>query len=143
MQKTLPSLGEKQLPVRWGDLDAIGHLNNTVYFRLLEEVRVQWLEDIGLPIEPGAVGPVIVHTACHFKREINYPATVTVSIELEHLGRSSLRLRHHFYVGDDRETVYALGEVTLVWVDYAAGKSVPLPEEIRALCEAAAATCTG
>jgi acyl-CoA thioester hydrolase len=35
------------MPVRWGDMDAYGHVNNTVYFRYMEQVRVEWLEQMG------------------------------------------------------------------------------------------------
>jgi acyl-CoA thioester hydrolase len=39
------------IPIRWGDMDAYGHVNNTVYFRYMEQARVEWLEsDLG----PGA-----------------------------------------------------------------------------------------
>lgn len=138
MTRQYPLLAEKSIVMRWGDMDAIGHLNNAVYFRYLEQIRIDWLEEMGYPITPTGIGPVIAHTACHFKREITYPNTVSVSIELEHLGRSSLKLRHRFFCGTDRDTVYALGEVTLVWVDYQQGKSVPIPDAIRARLEAAA-----
>ena len=48
------------------------------------------------------------------------------------LGEKSLTLRHHFYREGDPDTVYAVGEVVLVWVDYASGTTVPVPEGIRA-----------
>jgi acyl-CoA thioester hydrolase len=75
---------------------------------------------------------VIASTSCSFRRQLTYPATVEITIELEHLGRSSLKLRHHFYKLGDEGTVYAHADVTLVWVDYATGTAVPLPEDIRA-----------
>ncbi|MGL6071956.1 acyl-CoA thioesterase [Craterilacuibacter sp.] len=136
MEKHYPVLGEKSIVMRWGDMDAIGHLNNAVYFRYLEQIRIDWLEEAGFPITPDGIGPVIAHTACHFKREIAYPNTLHISIELEHLGRSSLKLRHRFFCAEDRDTVYAVGEVTLVWVDYRQGKSVPIPQAIRDIATA-------
>ena len=36
------------MPIRWGDMDAFGHVNNTVYFRYMEQVRISWFEQIGL-----------------------------------------------------------------------------------------------
>ena len=62
-----------------------------------------------------------------------------ITIELEKLGRSSLKLRHHFYKQGDSATVYASADVTLVWVDYQAGQSVAIPDDIRAAIESAAA----
>lgn len=133
MEKRYPLIEYRCMVMRWGDMDAIGHLNNTQYFRYLEQVRLDWLESLGLGIQPGGVGPVIAATSCTFRRELSYPATVRISLELEHLGRSSLKLRHHFFRDEDDETVYAYADVTLVWVDYSTGQAVALPESIRAV----------
>lgn len=136
MEKTYPVIDRRCIAMRWGDMDAIGHLNNTCYFRYLEQIRLDWLESIGLGVDPAGCGPVIAATSCTFRRAFSYPATVEISIELEKLGRSSLRLRHHFTrQGDDSRTVHAYGDVTLVWIDYRSGQPVPLPE---ALCAALA-----
>ncbi|TDR82137.1 acyl-CoA thioesterase [Paludibacterium purpuratum] len=133
MEKRYPEIGRRSIVMRWGDMDAIGHLNNTYYFRYLEQVRVEWLDSIGHGIRPGAIGPVIAATSCTFRRQLSYPATVEITLELERLGHSSITLRHHFYLQDDPETVYAYGDVTLVWVDYRSGQAVALPEDLRAL----------
>lgn len=133
MDKHYPQIGSETLTLRWGDMDAVGHLNNTLYFRLMEQARIQWLDRLGMPITPSGTGPVIGSTGCVFKQQITYPAEVEITLEVEKLGRSSLRLRHHFYVNGQRDKAYAVGEVALVWVDYSSGKSIPLPELIRAL----------
>ena len=40
------------IKMRWGDMDALGHLNNTYYFRYMETARLEWLESINAPLEP-------------------------------------------------------------------------------------------
>lgn len=139
MDKTLPLLDRRTITMRWGDMDALGHLNNTYYFRYMEQIRVEWLDGMGCPIDPVGVGPVLGSTSCTYKRELSYPATVVVTTEVVKVGRSSLALRHHFHLQGDDSTVYAVGEVTLVWVDYQAGKSVSIPEPIRERLRAAGA----
>ncbi|AVG18701.1 thioesterase [Chromobacterium vaccinii] len=121
--------------MRWGDMDAVGHLNNTYYFRYLEQIRIEWLQGMGFGIEPEGIGPVLASTSCVYRKQLTYPATLDITIELEKLGRSSLKLRHHFYRRDDPGVAYASAEVLLVWVDYKAEKSVPIPEEIREAIE--------
>jgi acyl-CoA thioester hydrolase len=133
MEKSYPEFDRRRIVMRWGDMDAIGHLNNTYYFRYLEQARIEWLESMGHGINAGASGPVIASTSCTFRRQITYPATLEITMELEHLGRSSLKLRHRFFKLGDDATVYAQAEVALVWVDYASGKAVELPGDIRAL----------
>ena len=48
---------EMLIPIRWGDMDAMGHLNNTTYFRYLEIVRVDWLRQFNA--EPKPVGETL------------------------------------------------------------------------------------
>jgi len=143
MEKTYPVIDQRQIKMRWGDMDAIGHLNNTYYFRYLEQIRLDWLESIGHGIYLDGMGPVIAATSCAFRRQLTYPATIDISIELEHLGRSSLKLRHHFYRQGDAETIYAYADATLVWVNYKTGQAVPLPDDIRALLTPFAALLEG
>ena len=55
-----------KMPIRWGDMDAYGHVNNTVYFRYMEQARVEWLEDMKIEVRPGGLGPVIISASCTF-----------------------------------------------------------------------------
>jgi acyl-CoA thioester hydrolase len=135
-QPQYPLIGEEHIKMRWGDMDALGHLNNTVYFRFLEQTRLDWLNALGYDIDPNAIGPILAGTSCNFLKPMVYPASVRITIELEKLGRSSLKFRHRFFCEGDEETVYAVADATLVWVDYQAGHSVPLPEPLRTAIEA-------
>ena len=65
-------------PVRWGDMDALGHVNNTVYFRYMEQVRVEYLEKLGFTVLPRGTAPVIINAACTFLVPLNYPGVVEV-----------------------------------------------------------------
>ncbi|RDE18125.1 acyl-CoA thioesterase [Motiliproteus coralliicola] len=118
-------------PIRWGDMDALGHLNNTLYFRLFEEARVQWLAEIGSDFTNSDQGPVIVHAACDFLYPVVYPATTRVSITVEEIGRSSFVLAHHLSTAQQPERTFAEGPCKVVWIDYRQNRSVPLPDSIR------------
>ena len=52
-----------RMPIRWGDMDAYGHVNNTVYFRYMEQARVEWLEEHKIEVRPGGLGPVIINAS--------------------------------------------------------------------------------
>ncbi|MEY4752665.1 MAG: hypothetical protein RJA44_340, partial [Pseudomonadota bacterium] len=67
---------EMIIPIRWGDMDAMGHVNNTLYFRYLEIVRVEWLNALGFPPAPGGEGPVIVNAFCNFHQQLEYPGDI-------------------------------------------------------------------
>jgi len=119
------------IPVRWGDMDAYAHVNNTIYFRYCEQARVEWIEQLGYPVTTDAgLGPVIINAACTFMIPITYPATVIVRLSAGQPGRSSLMTWYDIGVeGDDR--VFAEGSAKVVWMDHETGKSVPLPDELR------------
>ena len=124
------------MPIRWGDMDAYGHVNNTVYFRYMEQARVEWIEGMKVPVRPGGEGPVIINASCTFLIPLNYPGTVEVRTFSGLPGRSSVQTYVEMRLeGDDR--IYAEGAAKVVWMDTQTGKSVPLPDHVRALLEAA------
>ena len=63
---------EMVIPIRWGDMDAMGHVNNTIYFRYLEIVRIEWLHQVAGAPDPAGEGPVIVNTFCNFLKQLKY-----------------------------------------------------------------------
>lgn len=122
-----------RIPVRWGDMDAYGHVNNTVYFRYFEQARVEWIEAMRFPVDPREPsGPVIINASCTFLIPVNYPATVIVKLYAGEPGRSSVMTWYELFVEGD-ERVYAEGTSKVVWMDMQSGKSVPLPDAVRAV----------
>lgn len=122
---------ELEIPIRWGDLDAMGHVNNTVYFRYMEQCRISWFERLGIPPNPAGEGPVIVNAHCEFRRQLEYPGDVLCRHFVGEIGRSSFDTRVEMTRTDDPGTVYALGGARVVWVDFPRQKSAPLPPELR------------
>jgi len=123
------------LPIRWGDMDAFGHVNNTVYFRYMEQVRISWFEELGMHGAGGGQGPVIVNASMEFLKQLHYPGDIVCTMSVGEPGRSSFDTAFELRRADDPETVYARGNARCVWVDYAAGKSVPIPPALRTTIE--------
>lgn len=119
-----------RLPIRWGDMDALGHVNNTVYFRYMEQARIEWLERAGYSaLLLADEGPVIVNAECTFLVPLTYPGAVDVRLFAGKPGRSSLPTTYELVkVGED--TLYATGASKIVWVNYRSGKSAPLPQKL-------------
>ena len=119
------------IPIRWGDMDAQGHVNNTVYFRYMEQARIEWLlrvaEQIGAGSTPGAV---IVNASCTFIEPIEYPGTVEVRMFIGPPGRSSFDTQYELWVAGRK---HAEGAAKIVWVDRATQRSTPLPDAVRSL----------
>lgn len=130
-----------RMPIRWGDMDAMGHVNNTVYFRYLEQARISWFESLGCNgRDENGQGPVIVNAHMNFRRQLRYPGEIECRVFAGELGRSSFETRTEIRRCDDDDTnadtvLFADGGAKVVWCDYEAEKSVPLPAAIRTLLE--------
>lgn len=124
---------EMVIPIRWGDMDAMGHVNNTVYFRYLEIIRVQWLHEVGGAPDPAGQGPVIVNAFCNFLRQLEYPGDILARHYVANLGRTSFDTFITLERTDQPGIVYAEGGATTVWVDFPLGKSMPVPDWLRAI----------
>ena len=119
------------IDVAWGDMDAMGHVNNTVYFRYMEQARIEWLyaqSALGGKHDDGT-SSVIVNASCTFIEPLVYPGEVEVRMYVGDLGRTSIG---SFYdiVRDGRRV--AEGAAKIVWVDVKTGRSTPLPDRIAA-----------
>ena len=120
---------ETVIPIRWGDMDAMGHVNNTVYFRFMEQTRISWFEKLMPRGEAwGTTGIVIVNASCNFLKPINYPATVEVRMYAGPLGGSSVPTYYDLVVRDE---VYADGAAKVVFIDMEKQKAVRIPENLR------------
>jgi acyl-CoA thioester hydrolase len=119
-------------PIRWGDMDMLGHVNNTVYFRYMEQARIEWLyaqiRDRGDAYAQPS-GPVIVNASCTFLEPLVYPGAIEVKMYLGGLGRTSVG---SFYEICRNGRTYAEGAAKIVWIDRASGRPTPLPESVAA-----------
>ena len=126
----------KVIPLRWGDLDAMNHLNNTLYFRLMEEARISWFVAhdmmVDLTNSDRADGPILAFASCDFVKPMTYPANAVVTQTVTRVGRTSMDLDLTIEGDEAAPVLYARGKNVLVWMDYKAGKSAPWPARLRA-----------
>ncbi|HEX5392775.1 MAG TPA: thioesterase family protein [Rhodocyclaceae bacterium] len=120
-----------RIPLRWGDMDAYGHINNTNYFRYMEQARVEWLESLDRKCWGDGVIVVVATAACTFLKPMAYPGTVEVSIYVEEPSRSSVMTHYDQRLEGDTEA-RATGTAKMVWVDEKTGKTTPIPDVARA-----------
>lgn len=124
------------MPIRWGDMDAMLHVNNTVYFRYMEQTRISWIDTWAADgkASGGAdqeEGPVIANASCQFKRPLKYPGSIEIRLFAGKIGRSSLPTFYEIRRSDDPETVYATGDALFVWISNVTGKPVAFPDALR------------
>jgi acyl-CoA thioester hydrolase len=115
------------IPVRWGDLDAAGHVNNSRFFTYFEEARVAWLDaalDGPLFTESG---PVLANASCDFKQPLTYPATLVIDVYATPPGNSSMKNVYDAKLERSGERV-ATGTAVLVWVSVETGEPTSVPD---------------
>jgi acyl-CoA thioester hydrolase len=118
--------------VRWGDLDALGHVNNTLYFRYFESARIAYFERVAFVPESGheGTGPILASTECRFRRPLRYPDRLKVGARVASLADDRFTMEYVVW-SESLATIAARGEAVIVSFDYGAGRKVPLPEATR------------
>lgn len=124
-------LYQNDFPIRWGDMDALGHVNNTVYFRYFEQIRLEWYLDSGFPpLNSGDESILIVDNHAEYLKPVVYPMHVVIRMGGHSPGRSSFISTYTLTVND---VLYTRGSSRVVWVNTRTGKSVAMPESVRQL----------
>ena len=114
-------------------MDAMGHVNNTSYFRYLETVRIDWMNSIGCCPGPGGEGPIILNAFCTFHRQLVYPGDLLIKMYVSDPGRSTFESWATMERSDAPGLICASGGATTVWVDFVAQKAKPMPDWMRAI----------
>lgn len=117
-----------EIPVLWGHMDSMGHVNNTVYFRYFESARLDYFLRFD-PTMTGA-GMILGSTSCRFKIPLTYPDTVTVTARITQLEEYRCTMEQTI-VSHNYEKVAAVGEAIMVGYDYDKLKKAPIPESVR------------
>jgi acyl-CoA thioester hydrolase len=123
----------EHMQMRWGDMDALGHMNNTVYFRFLEQARISWFDVIGADYRKSEEGPVLGSITCRFILPVVYPADLEVTLLAGAARRSAFPLYSEIRDAGPPGRVYARAEAVMVWIDLKDGKSRPLPDWFKAV----------
>ncbi|MEW5850847.1 MAG: thioesterase family protein [Myxococcota bacterium] len=118
-------------PVHWGEMDALGHVNNARYFTWFESVRIEMFRRTGLLVDGAGMGPVLATATCDFLKPVVYPADVRVGGRVEEVGRTSVKMAYAVVRADSPDERMARGSSVAVIVDYRTGQKVPLPDELR------------
>lgn len=121
---------EIPIVVKWGDMDALQHVNNTVFFRYFETVRLAHLDRIE-PMESLAEKgfyPILAATSCAFTKPLKYPDTIQCACRISSVGRTSFVQEYRIYDGNG--DLAATGDGVIVLMDLETHKKTPIPDFI-------------
>jgi len=115
----------------WGDMDAFGHINNTVYFRYFEDARIAYFDQIGVheQIKQFSVGPILATTQCNFRLPLDYPDHINIATRCSILSPKKFKMEYVVF-SERHGAIAAEGDGLIVYYDYANGKSCEIPNAI-------------
>jgi len=122
---------ELVIPIRWGDMDAMGHVNNTSYFRYMETIRLDWMRAANAMPNPLGEGPLIVNAFCNFYKQLEYPGDVLARMYTSDAARTTFETWTTLELVGEPGVIYAAGGATAIWVDFPKQKAIDLPQWLR------------
>ena len=110
-----------QVPTRWGDADALGHINNALFVRYVESGRVDYFHRIcEMNLSPGEPqGLVMANFEIAFVHQVHHPAALEVASRVSRLGNSSFDVECSIFMPDDEDPVI-FSKAICVWFDFVA-----------------------
>jgi acyl-CoA thioester hydrolase len=119
------------IDIPWSDLDALGMVNNVLFYRYFEKARFEYYARLGMApgSQVGDIGPVMAFSSCRYFASLTYPDTITVGARVREIKTTSFVME--FAIESGKAGRAALGETVIVMVDYGTGEKVPLLEEVR------------
>lgn len=121
-----------EIPVAWGEMDALGHVNNIVYFRYFETARIFYMRKINFiaSLEQSDVGPILGSIECKFKYAVTFPDTLSVGARAIKIAEDRFTIEH-CVVSHNGQCVAAIGAGVIVAYDYRAKKKAQLPASVK------------
>jgi acyl-CoA thioester hydrolase len=123
------------LPVQWGDMDAFQHVNNVLYLRWFESVRIAYMERAGMMDRMPAIGPILARQTIDYRFPLVYPDSVRAMATVTKLGNTSFTMGMRL-LSESKGKLAAEGEAVTVMLDYRTNQPVPLGDALRARIEA-------
>ena len=122
----------EEIPVRWGDMDARGHVNNTIYYRFFESSRIALFRFLNIYEEPTKVhiGPILSYQSCYYKAPLIFPDTIYVGAKITNIKGSKIIIKH-ILISEKLNRIAAEGEAHIIWYDYENKKKASISDDLK------------
>ena len=117
-----------QQQVVWGDMDALGHVNNVIYYRYIESARIYYFKDMDLFSHN--VSMVISKSSCHYLSPVVYPDTLFIGAKVEEIRNSAIRMSYALY-SEQQQNIIAIGEAVMVCLDQMTQQKTKVPDRLK------------
>ena len=121
---------EITITVRFGETDALGHVNNASYFTYLEEARIRFFESLGYNIDGDSWNFILASTKLDFVNQGFFNQVLTIKTYVSKVGNKSFELGHVISRSEDGELI-AQGNAVMGFYDFGLQRSIQIPERFR------------
>ena len=120
-----------ELPVQWGDMDALAHVNNVVYLRWFESARIAYFDQVSFmaKLQTDKLGPILASSEIKYRVPIEYPDSVFVGVAVKRLGDNDL-VQHYGVFSLAKNMVTTIGESRIVMYDFNHQAKVTIPDDV-------------
>lgn len=126
----MENMHELQVTVRFGETDALGHINNTSYFIYLEEARIRFFEVLGYGLDAKRWNFILASTKCDFISQGYFNQQLTIRTFVSRVGTKSFQLEHDILCTESGILV-ARGNAVIVYFDFESQESKELPITLK------------
>ncbi|KXI21202.1 acyl-CoA thioesterase [Photobacterium sanguinicancri] len=130
MLKGYPVITE--IPVAWGEMDALNHVNNVVYFRYFETARIDYFLQLSLmdDLQKTGIGPVLKETQCSYKIPVTFPDTLHIGSKICDMGDDRFTMEYSVY-SQKLGKITTVGRAEVVMFNFKTNKKAHISDEIR------------
>ncbi|MAM89264.1 MAG: thioesterase [unclassified Hahellaceae] len=117
--------------IQWGDMDAFRHVNNTIYFRYFENIRIRYFDHTGVNdlMKQSQIGPILGSTECKFLAPLTYPDVITIGTSITDRAEKRFTMSYEIF-SHAQQKVVAKGSGVVVYYDYNKNTSCAIPQTI-------------
>jgi len=126
-----PKIFKLDLEVRFRDVDAMGHVNNAVYFTYFENGRVGFFNPDEGPNRVPEFGFILAHVSCDFIRPVMMGDRISLEMWVKQIGKKSFTFHYQIVGRNDGASVFATGESAQVCFDYTQNRSIPVSGSLK------------
>ena len=119
------------IPIAWGDMDVLQHVNNTKFFKYFETARIKYFEKAGFieTMKKNSIGPILASISAKFIKPLSYPDTITVGVRVISIEPTEFVME--YIIESKSKGIAARGESKLVAYDYKSSERATLPDIVR------------
>ena len=125
---------QTQIPIRYRDMDTLGHVNNVVYLTYIEQARIEYFADLQLwDGDASELGLILAKSTVSYRAPLTiHDKIVRIDTRISRLGNKSFDMEHQLTcIRDEKIITIAEAQIVMVVFDYIGNQTIAIPDAWR------------